>query len=995
MASGTEQKRFNPFPGLRPFTEQESHLFFGRDDECEQITGKLLMNRYITVIGESGTGKTSLIAAGVIPAIKSMMKDVPGWRIISLRPGNDPFINFARALEKQMPDRQNSGERIHHDSPDGITGMIRNLGLTDTERILLVIDQFEDLFIPKNSAVRGRFIDSLVRTASQPSINIYLLIAIRAEFMPECSRYQGLTHLVNSSSYLLPPMTRECLREAIEKPMRYGNARPSPDLVSEILDDIGERVELPVLQHALMRTWEKWLELEDESNPVAVTDYSSAGTVRNAISIQADEIFLELTQRARTVCERIFRTLIVEDSEKKYLIRPSPVSELMHVTGSRFDEVCSVLDRFRMESRTFLNPEHNVTLTEDTFIAVSYECVIRSWGRLNDWIEAEAESVKMYLKLSEASALYQQGKTRLLKQPDLQLALNWRNKEKPTLDWARRYDPAFERVMVYLRTSEYQSQLEEESRSRQQKARFRRIRVISGIFGTATIIAAVFMIDAILRKYDSDNRAAIAEKARIEEEHKRMLADSVSRDAERRLIISEQEASQSAPDVLPANEQLRAAPGNSRPPFDTNDTGEFKELARQRDDAERMKMVWLAKAMSMKSIQLPEKKDLQAVLSYQAWLFNKEHNGHPNDADIYAGLYNSALKLSAASCRTLGGHKGKITGIAFLPGKNEFYTSGADGQVLKWDLSGKEKTFQVVYSGENGSGSAEIIEVMAVSPDSEWLACGSSKSIRMIPVRQGRGSYVLQGNSGSIRSLVFSYDGKFLYSAALDGKVLKWDLAARTSSDVSGGRKITSIEISAGGKFFAGLSSDGKVLVVDSEKQSESFSIEAHDRVIRAIRFNPVDNILAVGDESGQVDFYDVVNRKRISTIKAHEAVVGEIRFNPALKQVATACSDGELKIFDFGNPADLSIVPLAFREESFISVLEFSSDGQLLIAGSSDGKLTTRPVHADYLARDISGLLTRNLSGEEWNMYVSKDVPYEETIPKEDFRIRIMEIRN
>ena len=216
-------------------------------------------------------------------------------------------------------------------------------------------------------------------------------------------------------------------------------------------------------------------------------------------------------------------------------------------------------------------------------------------------------------------------------------------------------------------------------------------------------------------------------------------------------------------------------------------------------------MLSIGKSMSIKSLQAQGQKDLQTLLAYQAYLFNKKNNGVENDADIYAGLYNVARLYGSTNYKSFKGHNGEIRSIAFVPGKNEFYTSGTDGQVLKWSLDSKDQTLQVVYSG------TDIIEILAVSPDASWLALGSeNSSIKMIPLKGNNVGYDLTGHKGKIKSLIFSYDGKYLYSASLDGKVLKWDLAARTNTDVSNGTiQIISIDISSNDHYLAGISSDG------------------------------------------------------------------------------------------------------------------------------------------------------------------------------------------
>jgi hypothetical protein len=165
MSSATGNKGFNPYPGFRPFERDESHLFFGRKGESEQIMAKLYLHRCVTVIGEAGTGKTSLLSCGLFPLLEAQ-GDHQRWKIITFTPGSDPFRNLADAIEDQMTAAEKAAGKPFPENPDGITGMIRDLDTTAGEKILIVIDQFEELFrygsfSAKSSAISVRFVDSL------------------------------------------------------------------------------------------------------------------------------------------------------------------------------------------------------------------------------------------------------------------------------------------------------------------------------------------------------------------------------------------------------------------------------------------------------------------------------------------------------------------------------------------------------------------------------------------------------------------------------------------------------------------------------------------------------------------------------------------------------------------------------------------------------------------------------------------------------------------
>jgi WD40 repeat protein len=325
-----------------------------------------------------------------------------------------------------------------------------------------------------------------------------------------------------------------------------------------------------------------------------------------------------------------------------------------------------------------------------------------------------------------------------------------------------------------------------------------------------------------------------------------------------------------------------------------------------------------------------------------------------------------------------------IKSIAFVPGKNIFYTSGQDGKILKWILDGSSDNFEVIYSGTNS------IEVLALSPDATWLAAGGDNStIRMIPLIGNVPGYELKGHTNIIKSIVFSYDGKYIYSAALDGNVLKWDLAARTSRNINDNTvRITQIDVSGSNKFIAGVSEKGKVLIFDQEADSGVFSLDTKEMEITSIRFYPGKNILAIGDINGFIELWDVEKRVRVGDVKAHETRVSTISFNPVFNQMATGSFDKTVKIW---NPDNFTEPPLSFSDNNEkILAIEFSSNGEALVSATTLGEMKSRASTADILAGNICFLVTRNLSTEEWSVYVGEDIPLEKTCADKETEIKV-----
>jgi WD40 repeat protein len=1021
----------NPFPGIRPFSPGDSDLFFGRDAERDEIILKLLKNRYITVIGPSGCGKSSLIFGGVLPKIiTKKTKESAIWRTISFKPGNDPFENLANALSsgiaepgQKIIDKELILSELLND-PVSLSDVVRKYMIRPDDNILFVIDQFEELFrylsagkpeISKESI--KPFIDFLLNSVITPDVNVFIVLTMRSEYLGECSQYKGLTTLVNNSNYLVPDMTDDNYREVIIQPIVHSGAKIDPELVDTLVHDLqGKTWKLPILQHALMRTWDHWKKPDQPDKPVSKSDYNLIGTLNNAISVHADAVFDDMNQVSKDICAAMFKVIARKDTDNKGQRNPSDINTLRSIAGCTTEELFNVINKFRAPSIAFITPEQDVPLQENTVIDLKSENLIKLWGRLQAWVEDETASKDIYLRLSDASALYQQGKSGLLRSPDLEPVIQWRNKVKPTLAWAVQYNPAFERAMVYLRTSEKAYLIEEQNKVILQTQKIKRNRMITRILSIAILVTGGFMLFAYFQKLAAERHTVLAEQQRVEAEKGKAIADSFAVIVLKQKMVSDSTASASVQEAEEARQQKVVAEVQKSLAEKSASLALFQKkqallksdsikaasqavnesakiAVEQRNETQRLRMLSMGKAMSLRSINMTDQKELQPILAFQAYLFNRKNNGSDNDADIYAGLYNASLKFNGTGLSSFRGHNGDIRSIAFLPGKREFFTSGNDGKVLRWSLDKKDQALQIVYSG------TDIINVLAVSPDASWLACGSSgSSIKMIPINGTGSGFELNGHTGGIKSLIFSYDGKSLYSAAGDGKVLKWNVAARTSMNVSSGSmEISSIDISLKGNYIAGISTDGKVQVWNPDQKTDNFRIETTGKNITVVKFNPDNNLLALGDADGSIELWDVILHKKVAEVKAHGGQVNDIEFNPALKQMATAGNDKKIRIFDIKDPSDLTEPPITLADnEGIVVVMQFSPDGHLILSGESggSGNISGRPANTDYMAENMCNIVTRNMTQDEWNIYVAKDIPLEKTCMQKNFNIKVEPIK-
>jgi len=1004
----TKGGRFNPFPGLRPFTPEERDLFFGREGQSEVVLNKLINNRFVTIIGASGSGKSSLVYCGVIPGlIDRAGEDIRKWQVLTMHPGNDPMSSLVSMLAESIPalkqkeiDRAIIDDIVRKDD-HGLIEAVNKLKIDKDARSLIIIDQFEEVFRYKASANTGAgmkesryFMDLLVNAVDDSSSGISIIMTMRSDYVGDCAHFQGLTALLNNSNYLIPHMTEDDYRKAIRGPVEYAGAVIEDELVDLLISEIGDRTDrLPVLQHALMRTWDNWESMKMPERPIAAANYSAIGKMAEAMSRHADEAFEELDERGKSICETLFRTITEKGPDNKGVRRPTRLGKIAAIAACSQKELISVIDVFRSSGRSFITPSEGVELSSESVIDISHESLMRIWDRLSHWVDREAESEEMYLRLSEAAAMFQEGKTTLLRPPDLQLAVQWRNKNKPTLTWAERYHPAFERTMVYLRTSEKEYIREEENKIRAQKRQLLRSRVASMILGLAAVVAVFLMLFAFARRMEAEKSRQVAEEERKAATELKQEAESSAERAIRTAIEAEEneaQALQTATEArITALEALKLKDLASR---DAEIARIREENALAKADSARMRrMVATGKGMAVRSLQFAGEGDLQVLLAYQAYLFNQANEGMDNDADIYMGLYQVEKEYGGLNHFLFEGHREAVHGLAVLPGTQEFCSSGGDGKILRWNLRDRTKLPARIFEGD------DIIEIITASDDGQLLACGSDQArIRIIPASGEGEIYQLEGHKGRIKSLVFTPDNKKLVSASNDGQVIVWNIEDKEPYLLmDGGEAVNSLDLSLSGKYLVAASENGYLHLWNMNENTQMKSLNTGQGPADVVRFR--DNIIyAVGYQNGLVELRNVEQDVPVNSVSAHSLSITDICFNKHLDQMATSSLDGNVKIW---NVDDLSQPPVALNDnDGEVYTLAYSDDGKYLLSGSEgiseNRNLISRASHVDYMAQNMCQLLTRNFTPEEWWRYVGRDIDYRETCEPGSLDIRVRRVK-
>lgn len=1044
----------NPFPGLRPFKIEESHLFFGREGQSDEVLLKLSKNRFVGVIGPSGSGKSSFIYCGVMPILYGgFLTDAsPNWEVIVTRPGSGPIDNLSEALLKTARDYNLADTEDKKIKRTIVSTLLKSSSLGLVEAIqqsrrsadinyLVLVDQFEELFRFKDGTDPNSvneslaFINLLMEAINYEDAPIYVAITMRSDFIGDCAQFPELTRKINDSHYLIPQMTREQKRRAIEGPVAVGEAKIAPRLVQQLLNDLGDNPDqLPILQHALMRTWSYWGRYRDtDDEALDLKHYEAIGTMSEALSQHANEAFDELDDDQKRICEILFKAITEKRGENFGIRRPTRLNEIASIADVSEADVIEVIEKFREPGRSLLTPSHGIPLSGRSMVDISHESLMRIWVRLKNWVEDEADAVQMYTRLAEAASQYQVGKAGLWRPPDLQLALNWQTKHKPTLVWGQRYNPAFERTIVFLEYSKKEFDTEQRIKELEQKRKLQRARIVAIILGSFALVALIAFIYAFYQSgiaKENEKRAIDQQKIAEANEKRASNAEGIATTKAAEALLEKEKAEQAAIEATHQKELAQKATKEAianltRAKIAEKDATEQKNAAEKSRDAavkaqnealeakklaDRRRYLSIAKGMALKSKELNDPA-LQALLSQQAYNFNKKFDGYEYDNDIYNGLYAALDKYDHPLTRSLDGHIKAARAVVTNEKTNTIYSGGSDGKVYQWKQGSdglwkgtllKEFASPPPYS----SNVAYQIYSLDVSPDGNTLAIGglyptdrTANYAMLIDVNNpGAEPKKITGFVSDIENISFAPDGKGFYARANSGHSIMFSDLKSAKEVITSKEKINATDLSADGDKLAGVSDDGNLIIWDVKRNYAARSIKilnGKENDILALSFNPVGNEVVVGDQNGEVRIINLSLGSPRRILTGHTSMIEQIKFSHSGNFMATASKDKTVRLW---NMNFLKEQPQVLSNNDWVWSMAFSPDDEQLMAGvhstsegitrdaegisrsSKDFAIHAYPTKLTTMANELCGLAKRNMTQDEWELFVADDLPKEKT---------------
>ncbi|MGF2040435.1 MAG: eIF2A-related protein [Nostoc sp. CmiVER01] len=895
-----------PFRGLYPFRVENREFFFGREQLITQLQQKLTEHNFLAVLGASGSGKSSVVLAGLIPMLEQLQ---PGVVTAYMTPSSNPIEQLQTTLS-------------------AVQG----------QSSILVIDQFEELFtLCTDETIKVTFIEKLLSLIPHQKV----VITMRADFWGECATYRNLKDLMEARQKLIGPMDAAELRKAMEMQAAQVGLRFEPGLSNSILDDVqGEPGAMPLLQHALLEMWKRrhgrWLRC---------VEYEAIGGVNMAIAQTADDVYNSLSPSEQDQVKNIFIRLTRLDEsalqgEKRRDTRRRVWLDELVPAGSDLANTKQLVRRLAGEGARLVVTSVDASTNREE-VEVAHEALIRYWPRLLKWLDDN----RINLQLRETIR---------------QAALEWEKQQKDENYLAHR-GGRLEDAQVLAKQTSFLNQLEAdyvnacvELRQRQQQEkearRRREIRIAWAVAGGA-VVALIVTAGLGLTALSQKRQAQITKAEALGQYSLSLFAshehfDALFEGMRAGKILKEYQVTQTQvlgalqKAVYRVREYNRLDIGDNFISFspDGKTLASFsydgiikiwdltgKKLHTFKHD-EVNSLVFSPDGKTLASTSSEGKVKLWDLTGKELATF-KENQGSlvfsPDGKTLASTNSEGKVKLwnlTGKQLLSLEDQGELINIIVFSPDGKTFASGSNEGKVKLWDLTGKP-----LLSFDHKSK----IESLVFSPDGKTLASiadrDSTFKLWNLKTKQ---LFTLQNQDKDIVNIVFSPDSKTLAYTNRHGTVKLWDLKAKEPPTLSHQGQVESVIFSPDSKTVASGSRDGTIKLWDLKGQ-ELFTFYNQNLVTELV-FTPDGKTLASASDNGIVKLWDLIGKK-LPTLY-HQAEVESVVFSPDGKTLASAAQDGIIKLWNLEGKELLSL-----HHQAEVESVVFSPDGKILASIGTD----------------------------------------------------------
>jgi len=920
----------HPYLGLRAFREEDSAFFHGREDLTKRLVEAVERTPFLAVVGPSGSGKSSVVQAGLIPALrKGALAESAAWEFAVFRPGKNPLKQLAAPLVSLLEPEMDEITRLA--KVGELANYLREsrVSLADAagrilekqpgaERLVLVADQFEELFTYKESeSEREIFLGHLLEAAEERDGPLTVILTLRADFYSHCLGHRPLADRLERRVVNIGPMTEEELHCTIKEPAKSVGVRFQAGLVERILEDVrGEPGALPLLEFALTELWER-----QRGGMLTHQAYEDIGRVQGGIAQRAEAEYARLSEEEKRLARRVFLRLVAPGEGTEDTQRQAQKSELFP-TDEQAEAIEAVIQTLA-DARLVTTARDMATGEEQ--VDVSHEALIQGWPRLREWIDEDRPGLRTHRRLTETAIEWERHRrdeSYLYRGTRLAEAEKWVETHADDLNLLER---EFLQTSIALRDRE-------ERRRQKELDQVRRLVGVLILAMVAVIAAVWFGGQAESRRLEAKRQGRIVLSLQLAAQTLHHLDDQL----DLALLLS-----------LEANRlsDLVEVRGNLLDGLEYNPcltTFLHGHTDRVRSVAFSPDGNTLASGGSEDNTII-----LWDVATGQP--IGQPLTAHTNWVNSVAFSPDGKLLASGSEDRTiilwdtatgqpigqpLTGHTDLVRGITFSPDGKLLASASYDGTIILWDVTARQPLSPPLI------GHTDKVLSVAFSPDGKTLVSGSADHMIILwDVATGQPiGQPLTGHADWVRSVAFSPDGEALASGSADGVITLWDVATRQPlgpplSDHAG--TVWSVSFSPDGKMLAWGSEDGSIILWDmATAQPIGQPLTGHKATAVSVAFSPDGQTLASGGLDGVIILWDVAaHPRRGQPLTGHADWVRSVTFSPDGQTLASGSDDGTIILWDVAAGQRLGS-PLTDHTDAVVSVA-LSPDGKTLASSS------------------------------------------------------------